>query len=134
VPSILWICDRSLERGGVACALYDLYPALLSTDSEIVFGAPKNATFPRLEALGATVYKTLPTYPQARGYLWSLMALVPILRLVMRLSPDIVVADDPNGLWLILRLKVLHFPIKAIYRNHGVEFLTDRPHLARLVS
>jgi glycosyltransferase involved in cell wall biosynthesis len=134
VPSILWICDRSLEKGGVACALYDLYPALLSTGSDIVFAAPKNATFPRLEALGATVHKVLPTYPKARGYLWSLIASLAILRLVIRLTPDIVVADHTNGLWLILFLRVIHFPIKAIYRSHGVEFLTDRPYLARFVS
>jgi glycosyltransferase involved in cell wall biosynthesis len=132
-PHILWICDRSLEKGGVACALYDMYRALLSTSSNIVFAAPTNAAFPKLEALGATVYKILPTYPQARGYLWSLASFFAFLKLAVRLKPDIVVADHTNGLWLLLLLKIIHFPTRAIYRNHGVEFLTDRPLLARLV-
>ena len=132
-PSILWICDRSSEGGGVACALYDLYLPLSSKACEIVFAAPKNAAFPRLEALGAKVYKVLPAYPKARGYLWSLMSCFAIFRLAIRLKPDIVVADHTNSLWLILFLKVIRFRAKTIYRNHGVEFLTDRPHLARLV-
>ena len=46
LPSIMWICDRAYERGGVACSLYDLYPALSSTACHIVFAAPKNAKFP----------------------------------------------------------------------------------------
>jgi glycosyltransferase involved in cell wall biosynthesis len=129
----MWICDRSSEGGGTACALYDLYPALSGTACDIVFAAPKNATFPRLEALGATVEKVLPTYPKARGYLWSLMSCLAILRLAIRLKPDTVVADHTNSLWLILFLKVIRFPTKVIYRNHGAEFLIDRPLLARLV-
>src|ERR1035441_631937 len=108
----MWICDRSSEGGGTACALYDWYPALSSTACDIVFAAPKNATFPRLEALGATVEKVLPRYPKARGYLWSLMSCFAILRLAIRLKPDIVVADHTNSLWLILFLKVIRFPTK----------------------
>jgi glycosyltransferase involved in cell wall biosynthesis len=131
--SILWICDRAREKGGVACALYDLYPALSRTNSRIAFAAPRNATFPKLEALGATVHKVLPKHPQARGYFWSFMSTIAILKLVIRLRPQIVVADHTNGLWLILFLKAIRFPIKAIYRNHGVGFLADRARLARIV-
>jgi glycosyltransferase involved in cell wall biosynthesis len=134
VPNILWICDRSLEKGGVACALYDLYPALSRTACDIVFAAPKNAAFPRLEALGATVHKVLPTFPKGRGYVWSLLSCFSILRLAFRLKPDMVVADHTNGLWLVLFLKAIRFPTAATYRNHGVEFLVGRPRLARLIS
>jgi glycosyltransferase involved in cell wall biosynthesis len=129
----MWICDRADERGGVACSLYDLYPALSSTACHIVFAAPKNAKFPRLEALGATVDKVLPTFPKAKGYLWSLVSCFAILKLAIRLKPDILVADHTNGLWLILFLKAIRFPAKAIYRNHGAEFLINRPRLARFV-
>jgi glycosyltransferase involved in cell wall biosynthesis len=89
--------------------------------------------FPRLEALGATVHKNLPTFPKARGYVWSLMSCFAILRLAIRLKPRIVVADHTNGLWLLLFLKAIRFPSKAIYRNHGVGFLTNRPFLTRLI-
>jgi len=132
-PRILWIRDRELEKGGVACALYDLYPSLVRAGADIVFAAPRNATFPRLEGAGARVYKILPTYPRARGYLWSLIASLAILRLVTRLRPTIVVADHTNGLWLLLFLKGIRCPIKAIYRNHGGEFLSAHRYLARLV-
>jgi glycosyltransferase involved in cell wall biosynthesis len=132
VPSILWICDRSVEAGGIACALYDLYPAL-SKACDVVFAAPRNAAFPRLEALGAPVHKVLPPFPKVRGYAWSLMSCLAILRLAIRLNPEIVVADHTNGLWLLLFLKAIHFPSKAVYRNHGVGFLIHRPFLTRFI-
>lgn len=132
-PHILWICDRRLEEGGVACALYDIYPALSGSRCDIVFAAPKNATFPRLEALGATVHKVLPTFPKARGYIWSLLSCFAIVRLAIRIKPDVVVADHTNSLWLLIFLRAIHFPVKVVYRNHGVEFLINRPRLARFV-
>lgn len=133
VPRIMWICDRAGEGGGVACSLYDLYPALLNTPCEIFFAAPKNARFPRLEALGAKVHKVLPRFPRARGYIWSLMSCFAILKLTLHLKPDIIVADHTNSLWLVLFLKAIRIPARSVYRNHGVEFLTNRPHLARAI-
>jgi glycosyltransferase involved in cell wall biosynthesis len=56
-----------------------------------------------------------------------------MLKLVARLKPHSVVADHTNGLWLALILKATRFPLKVIYRQHGCEFLTKQPHLARLV-
>lgn len=132
IPRVLWICDRSVEEGGIACSLYDLYPAL-STACDVVFAAPRNAKFQRLEALGATVYKVLPTFPKVRGYAWSLLSCLAILRLAIRLKPEIVVADHTNGLWLLLFLKAIRFPSRAIYRNHGVGFLIHRSFLTRLI-
>ena len=134
MPTILWICDRAVEKGGIACALYDLYPALVSANGKIAFAAPKNASFPILESMGSTVHKVLPRYPKVRGYVWSLYSVFATIRLALQLRPQVVVADHTNGLWLILVLKALHLCKTAIYRNHGVGFLTGRPLLAKLVS
>ncbi len=129
---VLWICDRATEAGGIALSLYDIYPALSSV-SRIEFVAPRNASFPILEALGATVHKTLPRFPSVKGYVWSLLACFGMLRIARRLKPSVIVADHTNGLWLLLFLKAIRFPFRAIHRNHGTEFLILHPRLAKLL-
>ena len=134
LPHVLWICDRSSEAGGVACSLVDLFPFLRETGCAIEFAAPINASFPGIESIGARVWKVLPAYPDSTGYIWSLKSFLPLLRLARKIRPTVVVADHTNGLWLIMILRFLRFPAKIVYRNHGVEFLLQRPWLARLVS
>jgi glycosyltransferase involved in cell wall biosynthesis len=67
----------------------------------------------------------------ARGYVWSLLSFLPALQAAIRIKPDILVADHTNAFLLTLFLKVVRYPAKAVYRNHGAGFLIYRPRLAR---
>lgn len=133
-PFVLWICDRSSEHGGIACSLYDIYPALSRAGARIEFVAPIDADFPVLESQGAVIHKVLPTMASKKGYVWSLLACAPLVRLFHSLGPSVILADHTNGLWLVLLLRGLRLRFRAVYRNHGVGYLANRERLARLIA
>lgn len=124
--TLVWICDRATERGGIARSLADIYP-FLKSHWNIEFLAPRNARFEQLESAGATVHRALSRFPRTRGQVWVALSILPAIRYIERIRPAAVVVDHTNGLRIMNALKWLGHSEPIIYRNHGAEFLQRRP-------
>ena len=123
--TLVWICDRATERGGIAKSLADIYP-FLKLHWNIEFLAPSNARFEHLESEGARVHRVLSRFPRSRGYVWVGLSVAPAIRYLERIRPSAVIVDHTNGLRLMNVLNSLWRATPLIYRNHGAEFLQVR--------
>jgi glycosyltransferase involved in cell wall biosynthesis len=128
--TLVWICDRAMERGGIARSLADIYP-FLKPHWNIEFLAPVNARFEQLESAGAKVHRVLSRFPRSRGHVWVALSVVPAIRHIERIRPSAVIVDHTNGLRIMNILKSLGYAGPIIYRNHGAEFLQRRPRRSR---
>jgi glycosyltransferase involved in cell wall biosynthesis len=124
--ALVWICDRAVERGGIAKSLADIYP-FLKPHWNIEFLAPVNARFEQLESAGATVHRVLSRFPRSRGHVWVALSIIPAIRYIERIGPSAVIVDHTNGLRIMNALRSLGYAGPIIYRNHGAEFLQRHP-------
>src|ERR1700728_5339655 len=81
--TLVWICDRATERGGIAKSLADIYP-FLKLHWNIEFLAPSNARFEQLESEGAKVHRLLSRFPRSQGHVWVGLSIAPAIRCLER--------------------------------------------------